>query len=154
LLNFENLNGGKMSAADSEKEAKRAEFLKLIETCGETMLYLIIESLGGMQWTLRHQANKSYTSDSEAAVMLHDSALITIDLGLAVQQTVRFGVSKPTDEEGIATPEYWRWYRWWNGYHKGMTENEWQRLDCASSGGEDLSGFRPSGDWRVAEGAI
>jgi len=71
----------------------------------------------------------------------------------AVAHLTRFGLAKPTEDDGRPTPEYWKWYRWWDGYIKSLSEEEFSALEVALDKGVDVSKWRPTGSWQPTEPA-
>ena len=67
----------------------------------------------------------------------------------AMEQLTRYGVEHPY-KEGTkkASEEYWRWYRWWKAYLDGMPGKEAKELQRRLSEQQDVSEYRPEGDWR------
>ena len=51
--------------------------------------------------------------------------------------------------EGKPTEEYWKWFRWWDSYIKGLSNEEWQIIDNKIRKEEDVSSYRPQGNWRI-----
>jgi len=102
----------------------KANFEKTVETCDETQLYLIINQLGGSIFYVRHDlADGRCDSTPEIEQWLVDAQEM---IGLAVDQTARFGVAQPRDVDSVASPEYWTWYRkrdaWWKELERERQE--------------------------------
>lgn len=49
-------------------------------------------------------------------------------IGLAVDQSSRFGVVQPRGEDGVAVPEYWTWYRKWDAGWKALAQEEREEI--------------------------
>ncbi len=49
----------------------------------------------------------------------------------AVGELPRVGVSVPLDSEGKPTEEDWVWYRRWDSWKKGLSDDEWREVDIA-----------------------
>jgi len=97
-----------------------------ITTCPEAILYFYIETLGGVLWRLRHDS-----ADGRIPIDFKTERELQEKIEKAVDQTVRFGVTQPRDKNR-ASDEYWKWYRWLNTWHHGMSDEEWQEVERKS----------------------
>ena len=120
------------------------DFEELVSTCSEAKLYFIIEELGGMIWRINHDVGHGRMPDS----CLKDLPKLNEYIQTAVGHTLRFGVEEPLRGNGAGNDNYWKWYRWWNAWHKVMSDDEWGEIAAAMNADEDLSELRPEGDWR------
>ena len=116
-----------------------------VTQCDEAMLYFRIDSLGYVMWWQRHNEADGRVPPAEPKWYEKTQA----DLEAAVDQTTRFGVSKPRADGG-PTEEYWLWFRWWDAWKRGMDDEEWREVDAKISAGLSAE-LRPQGDWKVAE---
>ncbi len=131
---------------------KDKEFSELIANGPEIRLYFVIDELGAFLWRIRHDM-------ADGRIATNDTAGINRSLDEAreqqrqtIEQCVRFSVETPTDSDGLASEDYWRWYRWWDNWKQGLSDDEWNVLDVVLSqeGGltdEDIQKYRPSGSW-------
>ncbi len=139
------------------------EFKKLCEQVPEIQLYYIINTYGGDIWRLNHDLADGRMPESEEV----DKYLAELQehIQYAVDQTKRFGVETPRGENGVATPTYWSWFRWWDSYTQSLPPDSqdkiFQIFDAIGEviGGranhhlddlaQKLSIYRPTQDWRV-----
>lgn len=115
----------------------------------EISLYFVINECGGFIWRMNHDM-----ADGRIPIESHDA----IDKDIAgvrrtqqdaVSLLPKFGVDQPTQGPSRApTEEYWKWFRWWDSYIKGLSEKEWEELNKKISNKEDYSKYRPQGDWK------
>lgn len=137
----------------TEEEKALANYNAIVESCNEVILYFCINENGGLAWRLRHDATRDYArgylNEDQYNERMKAAASSTNYAEIAVKQTTRFGVTKPLHESGGPTDEYWLWFRWWDGYIKGLSEDDFRELDRKLSAKEDVSKFRPNGDWKV-----
>jgi hypothetical protein len=97
-------------------------FKKVVETCDETLLYLTISNVGGGLFYVRHDlADGRIESTPELEQWLTEAQEM---IEYAVDQTKRFGISKPRDERKMATPEYWTWFRRWDAWWEDLDDEE------------------------------
>jgi hypothetical protein len=120
---------------------------------------------------------RGYITDSAADSMFADAAKLQARVALIATEVARFGVqlmkrSEPVGaeigrhaatpvvteeskntingrESGALTDDYWRWYKWWAEYVRGLGDKEFRELDKAMTEEQDVSRWRPQGDWRA-----
>lgn len=116
-----------------------------VENCTEQQLYFYINTFGGMIWRLKH--DMAHGRIGEVDLTPYQYAI-----EYCVMRTPRFGVKIEEPAEGghvKTTDSYWAWFRWWDEYfQKTLTDKEYQEYIRKSNDGEDISQFRPKGDWR------
>ena len=124
--------------------------IRMVKTGTEQQIYFLIETTGGFIWRMNHDAGHgriTITSDvQEDLVESQYSIEYTILNGAS-----RFGVDIPLPAPGEhvkATDRYWRWFRWWDAYIKGLSNEEWRKMENLMNTGQDYSMYRPEGDWR------
>lgn len=117
-----------------------------IATCKEQELYFYINSLGGIIWRLKHDMADGRIKEN-LDLMPYQYAI-----EYCIMHTPRFGVKINEPEEGAhvkATDSYWAWFRWWDEYfQRTLTDEEYKDYQQRLNNGEDISKFRPTGDWR------
>jgi hypothetical protein len=96
------------------------------------MLYEQINFLGGVIWRTNHDLADGRIPESAASDLPNLQAKIED----RVDQTVRFGVETPRIEGQGATPEYWAWFRKWDGWVKGLSDAEYRALEQRVIAGE------------------
>jgi hypothetical protein len=123
----------------------------LIEANDEMSIYFIIDGLGGVIWRLNHDMADNRI-EKESWDNLDKEILLMVEVQqYAVSKLTKFGVTNPyLDEKKHPSPEYWAWFRWWDGYIKGLPEDEWRILDAKMSAKEDISFYRPKGSWKLS----
>jgi hypothetical protein len=123
-----------------------AEFEQMCKGCTEIQLYFYIYRLGGYIWSVNHELSDGRMLESPEIKASLEEAQRKVEI--AVDQTERFGVKQPRNEDGGATIEYWRWFRWWDGYINGLSPAKQERLVEAIDQGKNVSRWRPKTDWR------
>ena len=122
------------------------EFEKKCRQCSEVELYVTINSLGGFIWQMNHDlADGRIPESSDINESLAEAQR---KIEFAVEQTKRFGVIQPRSKQGGPTYEYRRWFQWWDSYVNGLSFTACGTLERAINKGEDVSSWRPEGDWR------
>ncbi len=123
-----------------------------IATCHEIELYFLIDEAGAFIWRMNHDMGSGRIPKEHHSAIDKDIVQVRQQQTEAVRQCSRFGVANPIDSNNRATTDYWKWYRWWDGWKKAMTNDEWNELDAALSRGlteEDVQKYRPSETWDV-----
>ncbi len=115
----------------------------------------MIENLGGFIFYMNHDLADGRIPEDPSI----DKALAAAkkEIEFAVDHTTRFGVTKPRNDNGGGSEEYFLWYRWWDTYAKGLSEEKFHDLDMTvkaamEKGGKDveekLKKWRPKGNWK------
>ena len=129
------------------------EFQRLCNSMPEIMLYYTINELGRFIWRMNHDM-----ADGRIPIADHpaiDESLLEAQqkIQIAVDTTARFGVEQPRNAEGVANPGYWKWFRWWDAYAKGLSDEQFQKLNVALETyrhvTDMLKQWRPEGDWKT-----
>ncbi len=122
----------------------------------EIMVYFEIDACGSFIWRMNHDMAHGRIESKQHKAIDEDVERVREQQKKAVLQCKRFGV-EPNDAEGNPTPDYWKWYRWWDAWKKGLSDEEWRKVDVAVSRKEgpteeELLSYRPEGSW-LAEAA-
>ena len=129
-------------------------FREKIRTCPEIVLYFIIDAFGAFIWRMNHDMADGRIAAHHHPAIDKDIVQAGIRQREAVEQCKRFGIEQPFDNDGKAGPDYWKWYRWWDAWKHGMSNDEWDIIDAASSRAdglteEELQRYRPPGSWQT-----
>ncbi len=129
-------------------------FMTTIDGCPEVVLYFLIDQLGAFIWRMNHDMADGRIEAKYHAAIDRDLDLARKQQKQAVQQCERFGVPQPIDSEGAACPKYWLWYRWWDKWKKGLSDDEWEALDAVLSCDRtmtegEINKYRPPGGWQT-----
>lgn len=125
------------------------EVLSEIDGMAEIHLYFLIDFVGAVAWRMNHDASHGRILKEDMEKIDKDIERWKVQQDRAVRNLTRFGVH-PLDDGGKPTAEYWAWYKWWSNWHKDELSNkQWLELDRKMSAKEDVSTYRPTGDWRT-----
>ena len=136
-----------------DEQKSLAEFQKEAVAADEVGLYFIINAIGAFTWRMNHDLAHARI---ESTPTIERNLVWMGERGaLAVDQTVRFGVASPArdPETGQANPEYWKWYRFWDAWKKGMTDREWSHFSKVYDVGKETNradlydGLLPEQKW-------
>jgi len=130
------------------------DLLETLKTCNEATLYCVIDGFGGMIWRLNHDmADGRIPGESHAGI---DKEIMDMrkKSEAATLQLPRFGVEGAI-VDGKPTENYWKWFRWWDQWKHGLSDEEWREFDAAVVKGltpEEEEKFRPEGKWEDHDG--
>ncbi len=121
----------------------------------EILVYYAIDQLGGFIFHMNHDMSHGRIPEASWPAIDADILIARNESKQIVQSLTRFGLEKPTDEEGHPTPEYWKWFQWWNDYSKSMTKDQFAAMEKATdeyvAAAANLAKCRPEGTWKTAE---
>lgn len=132
-----------------EKEAEKAEEESLaeIDQMSEIHLYFLIDFVGAFTWRMTHDYSHGRIPENDWPGIQKDINRLRERQTRAAKTLSKFGVK--VSDDGKPTDEYWAWYKWWSHWHKDeLSAEEWDALDRKLTAHEDVSAFRPKGDWR------
>ena len=117
-----------------------------LTTCTEQELYFFINNMGGMIWRLNHDMADGRIKENLGLTSYQYA------VEYCVMHTPRFGVKIDEPKEGEhvkATDSYWAWFSWWDNYfRRTLSKEEYEDYLHKVDNKEDISQFRPTGDWR------
>jgi len=123
-----------------------------IDKAAEIEVWSCIEECGGIIWRLEHDmADERIPKDKWPELDKEIAEDLRPTQHYAMSMLPKFGIPKPLNENGNGSAEYWAWYRWWSEYMKGLDPTRWDDLALRIKNRQDISSFRPAGDWRTPE---
>ena len=138
-----------MNTETTEIFEKSSGLMKKIDEGTELDQYFVINEIGGFSWRMQHEYYHGRIMEEDWQEIQKDIVRLSVVQRHAVSLLTRFGVTKPfRDEKNRPSAEYWAWFRWWDAYIKGLSQEGWEELDRRYRAKEDLSAYRPTGDWR------
>ena len=121
----------------------------------EVLIYMCMENLGGFIWRMNHDMAHGRIPEASHKGIDKDIVIAREEQKKLLTSLTRFGVN-PTDEKGVPTKDYWKWYRWWSQWHKGMSNDDWNRVDSImglTMTEKQIAECRPEGKWQDYEEA-
>lgn len=103
-------------------------------------------NVGAFIWRMNHDLADGRIKATKEEIQSIDEDIMNIrkDQLEAVKQTIRFGVEQPViGDNNAPTEKYWAWFRAWDSYIEGLSEEEWKILKQKIDNGEDCSEYRP-----------
>jgi hypothetical protein len=127
---------------------------QLVESGPEAAIYILIDHIGAFIWRMEHDmADGRIPMEAHAGIDKEIAELRPQQVAL-VRCLTRFGVEVPLDEENKPTQAYRKWYQWWNRWHQGMSDEQWDELGDLiqmDMSDEDIARCRPEGKWEDVE---
>lgn len=130
-------------------DQKLNESRRQIEQADELKLYFMIQEIGKFIMEMEHDISHDRVPKQDRYLIDEElSKLRPLQLH-AVSQLKKVGLDRPLKEDGVSpTTEYWKWYKWWDDYIRGLPEEQWKDLDERIRTNKNYSEFRPEGDWK------
>lgn len=130
------------------------KFKNKLETCSEHELYFIIDECGAFIFRMSHDLAHGRIDSAHELEINNDINNIIESQREAVKETIRFGVPfKMVEIDGSfgksekACEEYWTWYRHWDSWKKGLSEENWRIVRNKMAKNESIEEFLPSKKW-------
>jgi hypothetical protein len=118
----------------------------------ERFIYFCINECGSFRWSMEHGMRRGRIATS--AEIMKDIETAAQDQQVLAGALTRFGLVQPLTDDKHPTEEYWKWFRWWDAWSKGLSDEEFRAMDAALARGmtpEEDARFRPQGSWREVE---
>jgi hypothetical protein len=129
---------------------KEEAFCDLLVRGPEVAVYMAINEMGSFMFHMEHDMSHGRIPESSWPAIDADIQRCREQQVALAKSLTRFGLQKPFDENDKPTEEYWKWFRWWNSWHKGMSDEEWRvvnpMIDLTMTP-EQIARCRPQGDW-------
>jgi len=122
---------------------------QMVENCSEAELYMFINSIGGMMFRGRHYGWMPHSEQISLQAQMENAA----------RYVKRYTCADTVDENGLVTAHYWSWFRWWDKYVSGLSNEDWRKFEQLMNKYRDDNGFvsntepdffkqwRPEGKW-------
>lgn len=124
------------------------EFDKICREADEINFYFVCNDLSAFSWRMTHDMNTGRIPREDWAGVLRDVEKARTQLRYAAAFAHRFGIKAALNPYGGLTYEFNAWHSWWHNYIEGLSREDWQLLEMAMNAKEDVSAWRPAGDWR------
>lgn len=134
--------------SEVEMKTKDDEFKQEIDDMNETELYFVIDEIGAYTWRMNHDMADGRIELKAHASIDKDIARMHKHQGHAVERLRDVVEGLDPTNDGIPTDDYWKWYRWWDAWKKGMPDEQWNEISAKMKRDEDISSYRPEGSWR------
>lgn len=123
--------------------------LRVVEKGNEQEMYTLINGLSYRIFKMEKDLKENQVLESKYEKYLEE---LKYALEYAILRTRRFGVIILDAEKNChieRTDSYEQWFNWWHEYfQKTLTDDEWNEFNKRSIDGNDISHFRPEGDWK------
>lgn len=121
-----------------------AEDKTKIEGFDEVTAYFFIDMIGGILWRTNHDAGHGRITITPE--MQNDLNKMAEMQKYCVDQLQKFGID-PESAKNRPDGDYWKWFKHWNDWQHGMSEEVWEELDGKMSREEDVTDMLPKHRW-------
>ena len=125
------------------EENKKAEILEM----GEVDTYFLIDECGAFIWRMNHEMSHGRIPEESHAAINEDIVNVHELQKFAVDNLMRFGVD-PESTNDRKNGDYWKWYRFWDNWKKGLRDEEWDAVSNALQSKESYEKYLPKNTWR------
>ena len=91
----------------------------------EVTTYFLIDECGAFIFRMTHDAAKGEIPKENQDMIMADVNNIRTLQKFAVDNLTRFGVNPETAQDR-ENGEYWKWYRHWDKWKKGLSDETWK----------------------------
>ena len=122
------------------------EKTKILES-NEIDTYFLIDECGAFIWRMTHDmANGRIPVESHEAISADVTNVRELQQ-FAVDNLMRFGVD-PESAKDSENGDYWKWYRFWDGWKKGLSDDDWNAVNSAIGKKESYDKYLPKTTWK------
>lgn len=115
-----------------------------IEELDECKLYFTIDGIGGIVWRTNHDISHDRYEMTEQ--LQKDINHLLEYQQECLHQLVKFGID-PESAKDRVNGDYWKWYKHWNNWKEGMSDEVWRALERKMKRKEDISDMLPKTKW-------
>jgi hypothetical protein len=108
--------------------------------------YFFIDECGAFMWRMNHEMAHGRIPQEHHAGIQEDINKIRILQKFAVDNLSRFGVDPEsvTDRKG----SYWKWYGFWDTWKKGLSDEDWNKVNDLMEQQQPIDEYLPKGTWQ------
>jgi len=125
------------------EESKKADILKM----GEVDTYFLIDECGAFMWRMNHEMAHGRIPQEHHAAINEDIVSVSELQKFAVDNLHRFGVDPETAKDRT-NGDYWKWYKYWDTWKKGLSNEDWEKVNKRMAANEGYTEFYPEGRWQ------
>lgn len=125
------------------EEAKKTEILEL----GEVDTYFLIDECGGFIWHMTHEMSHGRIGQEHHEAINADILTVSELQQFAVNNLGRFGID-PESANDRENGDYWKWYHFWDGWKKGLSNEDWDAVNNALQNKTSYEKYLPKATWK------
>jgi len=125
------------------EENKKAEILKM----NEVNTYFLIDECGAFIWRMNHEMAHGRIPQENHAAIQGDINNVGEVQKFAADNLTRFNVDPETVNDR-KNGEYWKWYRFWDDWKKGLSNEDWNAVNQLMINNKSIDEYLPKGTWR------
>jgi hypothetical protein len=127
---------------------KELSYLDIIEKGPEIVAYQFIYAVGGYIFWMEHDMADGRIPESDWEKIDLSLTERRVEQLAVIKSLTKYGLTEPVTDKNAPTEMYWKWYRWWKKYMDSLSREEEYKLGKAIENDEDLSSWRPEGNWQ------
>jgi len=109
--------------------------------------YFLIDECGAFMWRMNHDmAHDRIPRESHAAIQ-KDIEKIREVQKFAAENLTRFGID-PESAKDRKNGDYWKWYKFWDDWKKGLSDEDWNKVNALMQAKESFDQYKPKGSWK------
>jgi len=106
------------------EESEKNEILEL----DEVNTYFLIDECGAFIWRMNHEMSHGRIPEESHPAVQEDVNNVYELQKFAVDNLGRFNVD-PESAMDKENGEYWKWYRFWDNWKKGLSDEDWNKVN-------------------------
>lgn len=109
--------------------------------------YFLIDECGAFIWRMTHDMGHGRIPQESHEAIDEDIVGVREVQKFVVDNLMRFGVD-PESAKDSENGDYWKWYRFWNNWKKGLSDEDWDTITQLMSKEESIEKYLPEGTWK------
>ena len=113
----------------------------------EIKSYFFIDECGAFMWRMNHDMAHDRISHESHQAIDEDIAKIRVLQKFVADNLIKFGVD-PATVNDRKNGDYWKWYKFWDTWKKGLSDEDWNKVDALMSQDKPFDEFLPKDTWK------
>lgn len=124
------------------EEEKQKEIIDL----NEVDTFFLIDECGAFIWRMNHEMSHGRIPAEHIEGVNADIASVREIQVFTVNNLSKFDVDpvSVSDKDG----DYWKWYRFWDAWKKGLSDEDWNAVNTALQNKTDYEKYLPETTWK------
>jgi len=113
----------------------------------EVNSYFLIDECGAFMWRMNHDMAHDRIPEASHEAVQEDINNVGIVQKFVVDNLGRFDID-PESTKDRENGAYWKWYRFWDNWKKGLSDEEWNTIDQLMKNEKSIEKYLPEGTWK------
>ena len=123
------------------------EQTKQILDSDEVMIYFMSDGCGSFIWRMARDMSHGRLPADSISDITEDIENIRELQKFAIDSLTRFGINIDNLVDD-GNSEYWKWYRFWDNWKKGLSDEDWNIVNGLMTKEESIKDYLPTNTWR------